>query len=917
MRKILVIISALFFYIANAQTFSLITDPIEGDESFFHNNALVEIGILEDQLIVTGQHFCKPKPGTNVSSACASLSSFDFQGENIHSILIDTFFNTDQGGLLVDNGRIFLASFKHDDSSVGRNLIVQEFEKSLTLKDQFIIPANPNSVMNIDGIKRVEDNYYVYGDAVYQGCSKGVIQKLDLDFKLLWSKEYIHGASQNGCDKLQKADHNNLIYKHKFNKGQTGTAGNSGLQIVKINSDGTKVDSLELDVSTYASNALLSDSEDMIYVHTPAHPTSSSIFDVSQGSLNKYSNDLDTLIWSLRLPFNNYIDGRTYLITNINEARNGDILICGTVFDRELFGIFLERQSHVNSSYIARVTKDGEISWLRLYKSPNINPNLPIEEFGRFHNSVLANLTELEDGRIIAGGSSALNIAQSNEIIGSTEALSHFMILAVDGETGCIEGEECDEVIILDKQYRPRDNYLEIINPEYKWTILETDEYGITQKRRYTYQVDSIDYDTLPDGTIFQVGMFDVSSIFTKRIDLATANNATPTVQGEYRELGGRLFKRVGNTVNENLIFDIHLQAGERIEVYREDSIKELVAITTDSVMLDDGLTRKRILLHCTSSPNDTIVWIEGIGELDNSKGCGFEGAKTRIQCVQEKSGDTVYSLNGEDCQESPNTCTSNSFSVGDTWTYTNFNAAGGIGPKTFEIVDEVEWQGRQALVVRPGVLDSEDYMVQEDGRIYFWDDMIQEYQLNYDFNNDSLYHVRFYNPTLDRVDTITVTVDSVKTNEVDGQNIEVQSISGDRFGYLEIYKGIGPNSLAPRIPFNSADVGFGSLRCFDSSECDVNFLGMPCDTLITGVSTDDLKMNLDIDVYPNPTSDRLFVDSSLQNWSYRVTNLQSQQVAEGTYEKSIDVSVLPPGIYFLQLEDDDNLYRAIRFVKQ
>jgi len=54
--------------------------------------------------------------------------------------------------------------------------------------------------------------------------------------------------------------------------------------------------------------------------------------------------------------------------------------------------------------------------------------------------------------------------------------------------------------------------------------------------------------------------------------------------------------------------------------------------------------------------------------------------------------------------------------------------------------------------------------MYQEGGRVYFWNENLEEYQLNYDFNNDSLYHVRFLNYTLNEVDSFAVTIDSVKT---------------------------------------------------------------------------------------------------------------------------------------------------------
>jgi len=906
MKYLLTIISILFICALTAQTFSIIVDPVEGDETPSHQNLLFDIAILNEQIFGTAQHFCNTNPVSNVNIACTSLSSFSLQGEHNKSILIDTFFNGRTGGLLADDERIFLANYRHNDPTFERSLYIHEFDSTLNLVERHIIPSIVNSSMNNDGLKRIGNNYYVYGESIYATIARGFIQKLDLDFNLIWTKEYNHGEFINSCDKLQKTDGDNLIFAHQYNKGQTGTAGNSGLQIVKINSDGTKLDSLQLDVSANGPIALLSDSEDMIYVYTDNHPSPSSALDLSQGSLNKYSNNLDTLVWSLGFPHNNYTDGRSYYIRTIKEARNGDILVCGSVFDRELYSLFFEQENHVDNGFIARVTKDGEIRWLRIYKSPNTDPNLPSEEFGDFHHSLLADLIELEDGRIIAGGSSYLTTPQLSVVVGTTDPLSQFLIMSVDGMTGCIEGEECDEIIILDNQYRPRDNYLTVLNSNYNWITEQFSADGITSTLSYTYSEDSI---------------FQNTNHYHEQIDLESIDDPEQNIVGYFRELGGRIYQKFEGNFNEKLVFDIHLQVGENIEVYRgENNPIELEVIATDTITLLDEIPRKRILLQCMSEQmaNDTIVWIEGIGELDSSQGCEVVEASTQLQCVQEKSGATVYSRNAVGCQGTLGICTSSTFQVGDTWTYTDYNAPGGIGPATFEIIDEVEWQGRQALMVKPGLLLANvDYMYQEGGRVYFWNESLEEYQLNYDFNNDSLYHVRFFDYSLNGVDSFAVSVDSVKINDFNGQSIEIQYISSPGFGNLEVFKGVGLSLLGPRIPFNIVDVGVGPIRCFDSSVCDVNFLEMPCDTLITGVFTDDLNFDSDIKVYPNPTSERLIVESSVQNWSFRIRNLHNQQVASGFYQKSIDVSLLPQGIYFLQLEDEDSVYRAVRFIKQ
>ena len=71
------------------------------------------------------------------------------------------------------------------------------------------------------------------------------------------------------------------------------------------------------------------------------------------------------------------------------------------------------------------------------------------------------------------------------------------------------------------------------------------------------------------------------------------------------------------------------------------------------------------------------------------------------------------------------------------------------------------------------------------------------------------------------------------------------------------------------------------------------------------------------LNFYPNPTQDKLYLDTPDQNWQYQILNLQGQQMMQGKYQDYIQVEPLPSGIYFLQLEQDGNYYKSIKFVKE
>ncbi len=915
MGRIIIIFIFLFLgHDSLAQTFSLITDPVQGDETVFHNNLAIDIALCGDKIVVSGQHICHPPTPTSNGILCGSLSSFDFDGTLLNAILLDSFFSASEGGLLTVEDKVFIANFKPSSLSNKRDVYIQEFNQDLELVNQTIIPTRPNSVPNNDGINYIDNHFYVHGEIIIDDGtrSKGFIQKLDANLNLLWDKQYAHEETQNGCNQLQSSNDGGLVFIHEYTKGTTGSSAKSGMQIVKLDSDGFKIDSLEIDREGSISLGLLSDKEGMIYFYTESHPTDDSIFEQSSGRINKYSADLDSLIWSTKFPFNNYTDKRSYNIFNIIEAKNGDIIACGSAFDEGPDGPIATPDNHLFNAFLTRLSKEGEIKWMHFYKPPNEMEVLPSEEFGDFHASVLADIKELEDGRIVAAGTSAFTDSQASLFIGTGDPLSHFLLLAVDGETGCIEGEECDVVVVLDGQNRPRDGFLPVINSDYTWHIEQRNNEGNIENIKYTFSKDSV---------------FQNTNNYHEQIDLASVDNSAPLVLGYFREIGGRIYQKFEGNFNEKLVFDIHLQVGENIEVYRgENNPIDLEAIATDTIILLDGILRKQILLQCLSGqiPNDTIVWVEGIGELDNRGFCALDLEESHILCVQDNNGNSIYNSHEGACEALSETCQSNTFSVGDQWTFERFR--NGISSKVIEIVDEREWQGRQALVIEPGFLGRPDYMIQDEGRVSIWDERLGEYQLNYDFSNDSLYYIRFFNGNLNGVDSTAVFIDSVRTVTFNDQEIQVQYCKSElgfegAMEFFEVYSGIGRANFGVRLSVNLfIDFEtYGELRCFDSSDCSAKFVDFPCDTSYMTVSTFDVENDVEVNLYPNPVLDRLYldIDINVQNFDFQIFNLQGQQTLQGVYEDEINVTTMPSGIYFLQVQLEPDVYRYIKFVKE
>ena len=81
-------------------------------------------------------------------------------------------------------------------------------------------------------------------------------------------------------------------------------------------------------------------------------------------------------------------------------------------------------------------------------------------------------------------------------------------------------------------------------------------------------------------------------------------------------------------------------------------------------------------------------------------------------------------------------------------------------------------------------------------------------------------------------------------------------------------------------------------------------------------INTSSIHENTE-SIYPNPVQDKLYLETKGQKWNYKIINLHGLQMMKGQYQDHIGVEALPSGIYFLQLQRDGELYKAIKFVKE
>jgi hypothetical protein len=97
---------------------------------------------------------------------------------------------------------------------------------------------------------------------------------------------------------------------------------------------------------------------------------------------------------------------------------------------------------------------------------------------------------------------------------------------------------------------------------------------------------------------------------------------------------------------------------------------------------------------------------------------------------------------------------------------------------------------------------------------------------------------------------------------------------------------------------------------------CSLASIGIDLVTIVKGVSVSEDEL-LDFAVFPNPATERLFLNSSHPiDTEVEILDLNGTIITSVLYtNQGIDVSFLETGMYFIRLKNE--LYRARRFIKR
>ncbi len=334
-------------------------------------------------------------------------------------------------------------------------------------KDFSITSTNAERIGN-EGIYVEDSILYSYGLLQKEEVLYANILKYNLNTNtIIWDKNYKKGKRLNQMWDFQKTHDGNFVFIMYHKDADAGSGSNSGYQIIKINPNGTILDTFDHKDLGADKQRILETNEGAIYYTTEDNPLAPII--PTNGRINKLSRNMDTILWSLELPSNAFTNGNRYEIFDYIQSSKGDIMACGKVWHMP-GGPLLAGLNATWNGFAARVTQDGELKWLRIYRLPNDNPKLPKENYGNFRPGQLDKILEAEDGNFVLGGTAFYNSTQLGGLeFGDT--LSSMWIMVVD-ENGCMEGEECDEVIHLNEKKEINFNIGD------QWTYEEVQYFG-------------------------------------------------------------------------------------------------------------------------------------------------------------------------------------------------------------------------------------------------------------------------------------------------------------------------------------------------------------------------------------------------------------------------------------------------------
>lgn len=274
-------------------------------------------------------------------------------------------------------------------------------------------------------------------------------------------------------------------------------------------------------------------------------------------------------------------------------------------------------------------------------------------------------------------------------------------------------------------------------------------------------------------------------------------------------------------------------------------------------------------------------------------------------------------------------------FELGTTWTY-RFEMAldffGEVHQTTFEVTEEVILNDKDCKKIERlepennflygcSSLQPPFYVYESNDSIFFANDYDTTFRLAYDFGAEIGDTWIFEVPVevFQGITSYETTVTDIQTDQVDGQNVKVLSLSyeligGEEFSHIgyasaQITEYIGVTEKDFLFPFGDWNVCDGAfeqeLMCFQNSSIDYLNPGYASCFL----SAIEENTQMDRTIFPNPSADIISWDAPIDQ--LRIYDSQGKLVLHNRQAQNLSflsVRSLDSGLYVVVLENEDEI---------
>jgi hypothetical protein len=259
---------------------------------------------------------------------------------------------------------------------------------------------------------------------------------------------------------------------------------------------------------------------------------------------------------------------------------------------------------------------------------------------------------------------------------------------------------------------------------------------------------------------------------------------------------------------------------------------------------------------------------------------------------------------------------------IGAKWTYTQ-TFASSFAKDTIVIksIGDTIIQGKNCKILKKSDVVCDDrpfkeYMYSDSGKVFFYDDLKNRFQMLYNFNAQvgDTYTVFPAISPFDSIgnDSIVINVDSISTTIINSITLKKLFVHRSNLGEWPCLGGIiieNIGDLFYMFPWISGlcDINFaGPLRCYEDSIIGFHDFGTApsCDYVDIGI-IENKKIN-NVSILPNPATDRIVIDClDSRELNISIYNLIGHLVLLSNIDNKkneIDISNLATGMYIIKV---------------